>query len=258
MKQISGKNNEIELHFANGVQEKILSSDSAKWVDILNNSNIVMEGEGNRICLKFESETDAQSLLTNPGFNILVIGNNNTMNIGKGLSVGYNPAWSMMGLHLIIGTPIDHWSAPNTSRATNDCQMDIGEHLMACGAMIYLQDDGSHIRIGNECMISWGVNIWNTDAHSIIDTEGKAQNIGKFIEIGNHVWVGRDVKIGKNVRIANDSIIGWGSIVTKSFEEPNVIIGGIPAKIIKQGINWNGRTASEYNRFINSPVVCAM
>ena len=35
--------------------------------------------------------------------------------------------------------------------------------------------------------------------------------------------------------IADNSIVGWGSIVTKEFNEPNVIIAGIPAKIVKRG-----------------------
>ena len=36
----------------------------------------------------------------------------------------------------------------------------------------------------------------------------------------------------KNVRILDNSIVGWGSIVTKEFNEPNVIIAGIPAKML--------------------------
>ena len=87
---------------------------------------------------------------------------------------------------------------------------------MICGAMIYLQENDSTVRIGDNSMISWGVDIWCTDVHTITDMDGNAQNFGKFIEIGNHVWIGKNSKIGKNVRIANNNIIGWGSIVTKS------------------------------------------
>ena len=79
--------------------------------------------------------------------------------------------------------------------------MDIGEHVITCGAVIYLQEDGSHITIGRDSMIGWGVDIWCTDAHTIMDMEGNPTNHPHFIEIGEHVWVGKDVKIGKNVRI---------------------------------------------------------
>ena len=50
----------------------------------------------------------------------------------------------------------------------------------------------------------------------------------------------------KNVKIADNSIVGWGSIVTKEFNEPNVIIAGIPAKIVKRGINWDRRCINKY------------
>ena len=56
----------------------------------------------------------------------------------------------------------------------------------------------------------------------------------------------RIVKIGKNVRIGSDNIIGWGSIVTKSFESSNQLLVGSPAKVVKTGVRWDGRTIKEY------------
>lgn len=50
----------------------------------------------------------------------------------------------------------------------------------------------------------------------------------------------------KNTKIPDDSIVGWGSIVTKVFHEPNIILAGIPAKIIKRGINWDRRYINKY------------
>lgn len=80
----------------------------------------------------------------------------------------------------------------------------------------------------------------------ITDLKGEPINFAKCIEIGKHVWIGKDSKIGKNVKIADNSIVGWGSIVTKEFNEPNVIIAGIPAKIVKRGINWDRRCINKY------------
>lgn len=252
MKQILGNNNEITLCYSNGLQENCLSSDNAKWRALINESNIVIEGDANHITLNIENEDEAKALFENKAFNVFIAGNKNRINIGKGLIAGCRPSVGMIGLHLWFGTPCDHWTAPNTSRAVNNCSMDIGEHVVAWGAIIYLQEDGSSIRIGRDCMISWGVDIWNTDAHAIIDLNGEVQNYGRFIEIGNHVWIGRNVKIGKNVRIADDSIIGWGSNVTKSFEESHVVIAGTPAKIVKRGVSWDGRSVSEYDRFMDA------
>jgi hypothetical protein len=48
------------------------------------------------------------------------------------------------------------------------------------------------------------------------------------------------------VAMDTESFVGWGSIVTKVFHEPNIILAGIPAKIIKRGINWDRRYINKY------------
>lgn len=247
MNKIKGTKNKITLHFPENRKIECLDSSSTAWKEVVNRSNITIEGDNNQVDLYFNSEQEAVNLLSNIAFNILIIGNGNQMNVGKALTVCYNSGWGMFGLHLAIGTAFDPWT--NTPRTANNCRMDIGEHIIACGAVIYLQEDGSYITIGRDSMISWGVDIWCTDAHTIMDMEGTPTNHPHFIEIGEHVWVGKDVKIGKNVRIGRDNIIGWGSIVTKSFEESNLLMAGTPAKIIKTGIQWDGRTIKEYMKF---------
>ena len=39
--------------------------------------------------------------------------------------------------------------------------------------------------------------------------------------------------------MSEDVIVAAGSIITKSIEESHVIIGGIPATIIKRGVTWD-------------------
>jgi len=58
-------------------------------------------------------------------------------------------------------------------------------------------------------------------------------SIEKEIVIGNNVWIGTRVIIMPGVKIGNNSIIGSGAVVTKSFPD-NSIIGGVPAKFIKK------------------------
>lgn len=54
----------------------------------------------------------------------------------------------------------------------------------------------------------------------------------KPIKIGNNVWVGTRVIILPGVEIGDNTIIGAGAVVTKSFPK-DCIIGGNPAKILK-------------------------
>ena len=62
-------------------------------------------------------------------------------------------------------------------------------------------------------------------------------NRDSSITIGNHVWIAADVKILKGVKIGHCSIIVTGSLVTKDVND-NALVGGIPAKILKENINW--------------------
>lgn len=185
------------------------------------------------------------------GFEILIVGDENRLNIGRKFGVGYLPDWGMLGLRLNIGSPLDAWTVPDASRAANRCTMDIGEHVMVAGAKFYLQEDKSTMKIGSDTMFSWGIDVWNSDVHTLMDSNGVPYNYPtKCLEIGRHVWVGKDVKIGKNVKIADGCVIGWNSLVTKSFEQPDCIIAGNPAKVVKENIRWNSRCMNNYLQYI--------
>jgi acetyltransferase-like isoleucine patch superfamily enzyme len=64
---------------------------------------------------------------------------------------------------------------------------------------------------------------------NLLDKSG----IGKDIIIGNNCWIGMNSVILPGVKLANHIIVGAGSVVTKSFDEEDIIIAGNPAKKIK-------------------------
>ena len=121
----------------------------------------------------------------------------------------------------------------------NNCKFTMGDGTAVNGCYFFFQDSGTSISVGKNCMFSWGIDVWCTDAHTITDLEGNVMNNAESVEIGDHVWIGRDVKVGKNTKISSNSFVGWGSIVTHKFTEENVSIAGVPAKIVKCGINWS-------------------
>lgn len=54
----------------------------------------------------------------------------------------------------------------------------------------------------------------------------------KKIIIENDVWIGANCVITAGVRIGTGAVIAAGAVVTKDVE-PNSIVGGVPAKIIR-------------------------
>lgn len=119
------------------------------------------------------------------------------------------------------------------------CEASIGAHSTFEDVHIAVTEPHSKITIGTDCMFAYDIDIRTGDSHSIIDTTtNKRINYAKNVVIGNHVWVASHVSILKGVTIGNNSVIATRSVVTKSVETENNLIGGMPAKIIKEQINW--------------------
>lgn len=57
--------------------------------------------------------------------------------------------------------------------------------------------------------------------------------VAGITKIGSNVWLCRGSMVLKDARIGNNSIVGANSVVTKIFLQ-NCILGGVPAKVIKE------------------------
>ena len=129
-----------------------------------------------------------------------------------------------------------------------NCKVNIGDNCTIGALEILLDTPNTIINIGNDCVIGHGVSVRSGDGHTIYDISSKLiiNNPNKEIVIGNHVWIGRQVSILKNAEIPSNTIIGMGSIVTKKFVTENCIIAGIPAKVVKEGVNWDMKPTYMY------------
>ncbi len=87
-------------------------------------------------------------------------------------------------------------------------------------------------------MFSANISIRTGDSHSVVDMHDKRINPSKDVRIGNHVWVGNTVIMTKGVIVSDNSIVGTGSVVTKAFNEENIVIAGNPAHSVKRNISW--------------------
>lgn len=95
-------------------------------------------------------------------------------------------------------------------------------------------DGAGGITIGNNVSIAHNSTILSTN-HEYIGNQPIKYNSIHFNPtiISDDVWIGCGVRVLAGVRIGNHSVIAAGGVVTKSFE-PNCIIGGVPAKILKK------------------------
>jgi acetyltransferase-like isoleucine patch superfamily enzyme len=89
------------------------------------------------------------------------------------------------------------------------------------------------ITIGHGVAISSGVTIRDSDNHAI---DGNTRVTAPIV-IGDHVWIGLNATILKGVRIGNGAVVAAGAVVTADVPE-NTLVGGVPAKVLKQGITW--------------------
>lgn len=122
-------------------------------------------------------------------------------------------------------------------RADKNAKIVIGKNFY-CNADNYLRaGSGDTISFGNDCLLGWSNIINTTDGHNIWVKNIKSPQNGN-ININNHVWITTRCIIGKKVSIANDCVVASNSVVTKSINESNCLIAGLPAKCIKTGIDW--------------------
>lgn len=107
----------------------------------------------------------------------------------------------------------------------------VGENFYANFDCTFL--DVCEIRIGDNCMLGPNVHIY-TATHPINPIErNSGKEYGKPVNIGDNVWIGGDSIINPGVTIGDNVVIASGSVVTKDVPD-NVVVGGNPAKIIKQ------------------------
>lgn len=106
-----------------------------------------------------------------------------------------------------------------------------GVYIQGTGKLTF----GKYTSIGqNSGVLSGGHNIYN-----------HLELIPNETRIGDYCWIGMNSTILPGITLGNHTIVGAGSVVTKSFPEGNCIIAGNPAKKIK-ALNPNQFNEYEY------------
>lgn len=127
----------------------------------------------------------------------------------------------------------------------NNVQINDYVHL-ACGKSLIIEDD---VLIASKVYIS-DINHGNYSGENHSFSEEKAKNrkiFSKPVKICENVWIGENAIILPGIEIGKNSVIGAGSVVTKSVPE-NCIVAGNPARIIKK-YNFDNKKWEKINNY---------
>lgn len=97
-----------------------------------------------------------------------------------------------------------------------------------CNLMVY-----KNISIGKDFLCSWNVYITDCDWHKFNNNPVNADVI-----IGNHVWIGNNCSILKGTNLGNNVVLSSYSKVINRTYPNDVLLGGVPAEILKENICW--------------------
>ena len=173
------------------------------------NSKFFLFGEKNSVVIERTNQMIC-------GLSVKMYGKNNSLEIKQDATI--------FGLRIVI--------------RGDGCRIVIGEHFSEnINCMMTCMGKMNYILVGDDCMFSENIDIWNTDSHQITNLEGQVINRNRPIVIGNHVWIGKNCSILKGVFIGNHSIIGMSSVVTNNVDSNSIYVGN-PAKKVKVDVSW--------------------
>lgn len=110
--------------------------------------------------------------------------------------------------------------------------LTMGNHS-AIGDFAHFGASGG-IEIGNDVIMGSYIS-FHSENHNFRDKTKLIREQGvtsKGIKLGNNIWVGAKVTFLDGCVIGNNTVVAAGAVVNEVFPD-NVIIGGVPAKILK-------------------------
>ena len=94
----------------------------------------------------------------------------------------------------------------------------------------YWQMHDADIYVGKGSYVAPNVGLITTNH----DPEDPSKHLpGKDIRIGENCWIGMNAVVLPGVVLGDHTVVAAGAVVTKSFPEGYTVIGGVPAKKIR-------------------------
>jgi acetyltransferase-like isoleucine patch superfamily enzyme len=115
----------------------------------------------------------------------------------------------------------------------------MGEGSSINGCRSFQIGESNHLKIGNGCMLSDGIELWSSDSHNIYDlTTHERLNHERDIILDDHVWVGHGVTLLKGVHIGSGAILGMKAVITKDVPKNSVVVTEYSQRVVKENVYW--------------------
>ena len=137
-----------------------------------------------------------------------------------------NSYWDYVKFRL--GKSKTYWPKDKTCLVTHPRKIYVGINSKIGRPGAYISGAGGvwigkYVRFGpNVGIVSSNHDIYERDKYNCAP-----------IKIGDYCWIGMNALVFAGVELGPSTIVGGGSVVTKSFPEGYCIVAGNPAKIIK-------------------------
>ena len=118
-----------------------------------------------------------------------------------------------------------------------DGRLDMGDGLLITAESAIVARRA--VTLGRGVLVSWDVLVMDTDLHPLLSADGQRLNQDAPVVIGDDVWIGARALVLKGVHLANGTIVAAASTVTRSVDTPRTLIGGSPAKPLREGVRWS-------------------
>ncbi|MFD2824117.1 acyltransferase [Lacinutrix iliipiscaria] len=132
----------------------------------------------------------------------------------------------------VINSPHFYNSYAYIEARTPDSYIEFGENININNSFSVISE--KKIVVGNNVLIGFNCTITDSNFHDLNPKNRAATDPNpEDVVIEENVFIGNNVTILKGVTIGKNTVVAASSVVTKSFPE-NVVIAGIPAKVIQQ------------------------
>lgn len=115
------------------------------------------------------------------------------------------------------------------------------------------------IDIGDNCLIGWNTQIFDSDFHYLLK-DGKVYYRNAKVVLGNNVWLANGVSIMKGAFLPAYTVVASNSLVKKNYSDvgERCLLGGIPAKILKYNVERILHRDSQIDKYFkdNNIVIC--